>query len=413
MRSRVSCASAQSDPTASDISTALEISKRCRDVKPSWDVRADAVDSRAVRYCWAVLGWVALACAASAPQPKATAHKHEAAAEVAFPPTGPIELRAANTPPEGTLYRVFTSYQGRSEVTEGAHGEPKTVDEKTSVEIDYRQMPVATPTTDEIAFSLVLEALNRRTRMSPPGSEHLIELGDDRLRVQVDNKVQTDLRGAQPKQNLTPRTVLGKPFALLVDDAFGNPKGITLSGLPAAKKMLSTLPLRDSLGYLQIGFPNKAISPGDTWHAKRFFANPIGKLGLAIDVELRLVGFERVDEAPCAHVVLRSSQDGTNVPSEAGFKFDEVHYQLMGDAWLDLSNGQVARARIEDVAAVSFQKSASASPMRVRMRYQGVSALTRLDDMPAATTWADGHKRFSAVNENRPNAPAGGAPGRY
>jgi hypothetical protein len=357
---------------------------------------------------------MALACASSVPE-HTSGPAHHASANIEFPPTGPVELHAAPAPAEGTLYQILVTYEGRSELTElksAGRNEPQTVDEKTALQIDYRQMPVPTPSGD-LASTLLLEALMRRTRLTPPGKEHLLEAGDDRLRTQFDDKVDVDLRGAQPKQNLTPRTVLGKPFALLVDDAFGNPKGITLSGLPAAKKMLSTLPLRDSLGYLQIGFPNKAISPGDTWHAKRFFANPIGKLGLAIDVELRLVGFERVDEAPCAHVVLRSSQDGTNVPSEAGFKFDEVHYQLMGDAWLDLSNGQVARARIEDVAAVSFQKSASASPMRVRMRYQGVSALTRLDDMPAATTWADGHKRFSAVNENRPNAPAGGAPGRY
>src|SRR5258706_14696631 len=63
-------------------------------------------------------------------------------------------------------------------------------------------MPVPTPTSAEIASSLVLEALNRRMRMSPPGEEHLIEIGDDRLRVQVNNKVETDLRGAQPQHDL-------------------------------------------------------------------------------------------------------------------------------------------------------------------------------------------------------------------
>jgi hypothetical protein len=340
---------------------------------------------------------VALACAASAPQPKATAHKHEAAAEVAFPPTGPIELRAANTPPEGTLYRVFTSYQGRSEVTEGAHGEPKTVDEKTSVEIDYRQMPVATPTTDEIAFSLVLEALNRRTRMSPPGSEHLIELGDDRLRVQVDNKVQTDLRGAQPKQNLTPRTFLGKPFALVVDDAYGNPKVITLHGIPPAKKMLATLPLREAIAYMQIGYPDRPVSGGDTWHGKRFFPNAIGKLGLALDVEYRLVGFERIDSVPCAHVSIHSRVDSTGVKSEIGFDFSEVRYQLTGDAWLDLANGQVYSAQIEDISAVLYRKTAVAVPAQVRMRYEGRSTLQRLESLSTETTWADGSKKFSAV----------------
>ena len=94
--------------------------------------------------------------------------------------------------------------------------------------------------------------------------------------------------------------------------------------------------------------------------------------------------------------MLRSRQDGTDVPSEAGFKFEEVHYHLSGDAWLDMATGQVARARIEDVAAVAFHKT-GATPVHARMRYQGLSELTRLSDLPGSATWADGRKRFSAV----------------
>jgi hypothetical protein len=325
---------------------------------------------------------------------------------MAFPPMGPIELRPTNAPPEGTLYQVLMSYEGRTEITDerpGAGGEnSQSVDEKVALEVDFRQMPVPTPTTDEIASSLLLEALKRDMKMAPPGAEHILEIGDDRLRVQMNDKVETDLRGAQPKQDLTPRTVIGKSFALLVNDAHGNPKGVTLRGLPTAKKMFSTLPLRESLAYVQIGFPDRPVSPGDTWHAKRFFPNPIGKLGLAVDVEMRLVGFERIGEAPCARVVLRSQVDATNVPSEIGFTFEEVRYQLAGDAWLDLATGEIAAARIEDVAAVSYKKTATAMPGRARMRYEGRAALQRLDSLPASTTWADGSKRFSAVKEDRP-----------
>jgi len=352
-----------------------------------------------VKLRWAALGWVALACASGAPAPEHASNAAKAAesAEIAFPPTGPVDLRPAGSPHEGTLYQLLMSYEGRTEVSEDRPGasEDRTrmVDEKVSLQIDYREMPVATPTSAEIASSLVL----RRMRMSPPGEEHLIEIGDDRLRVQVNNKVETDLRGAQPKQDLTPRTVLGKSFALVLDDALGNPKVITIRGIPPAKKMLVTLPLRESLGYLQIGYPDHPVSPGDTWHAKRFFPNPIGKLGLAVDVELRLVGFERLGEAPCARVVLRSFVDAKDVNSEVGFAFDEVRLQLTGDAWLDLETGQVAAARIEDVAAVSYHKTAAAIPARVRMRYESRSALQRLDSLAASATWADGTKRFSAV----------------
>jgi hypothetical protein len=37
-------------------------------------------------------------------------------------------------------------------------------------------------------------------------------------------------------------------------------------------------------------------------------------------------------------------------------------------------------------------------PARVRMRYEGRSALKRLDSLPGSTHWADGSKRFGAVN---------------
>ena len=95
--------------------------------------------------------------------------------------------------------------------------------------------------------------------------------------------------------------------------------------------------------------------------------------------------------------MLRSFVDGKDVKSEVGFTFDEVRLQLNGDAWLDLETGQVAAARIEDVAAVSYHKTAAAIPARVRMRYESRSALQRLDSLAASTTWADGTKRFSAV----------------
>jgi hypothetical protein len=370
-----------------------------------------------VKHRWVVLGWVALACASSTPEPKATPAPVRRAAprEIAFPPTGPVELRPENAPADGTLYQLLMDTEGRSEVTTegpGSH-DSQTVDEKTSLEIDYRQMPVAPPGPGDLASSLVLEALKRRLRMAPPGKEQLLEIGDDRLRTSVDDKVNTDLRGAQPKENLTPRELIGKPFALVVVDASANLKGFALHGVPPAKKMLSTLPLRESLGYLQIGYPDRPVSAGDTWHAKRYLPNPVGKLGLGIDIEMRLVGFERMGDAPCAHVSLRAKLETTNVATDTGLTLDEVHYHLSGDAWLDLASGQLEQARIEDDAAVAYRRTALAVPTRVRMRYGGRSGLQRLDELPGGVTWADGSKRFSAVDENRPNAPAGGAKGRY
>ncbi len=395
MRRRVSCASAQSESTATDISIYLEISKSRAEVNRK-------LDSAPVRRGWIVAGWLVLACASGTPAPtEHTSEKHAAGGDASFPPHGPVDLRPANAPAEGTLYQVLMSYDGRSEVADdrkGATAEAQTLDERTSLELDFRQVPVPAPPGD-LAFSLVLEALKRRTRIMPPGTEHVIELGEDRLRVSRNDKVETDLRGAQPKHDLTPRALLGKSFALVVTDAFGTTKGVSVRGAPAAKRLLGTLPLRETLSYVQIAYPDRPVSPGDTWRATRYFPNPIGRLGLAVDVELRLVGFERIGDAPCARVSLRASQDAKKVTSVQGFEFDEVRYQLEGDAWLDLATGQVAAARIEDASAIAYHKVAAAIPTRVRMRYEGRSALQRLESLPVGpnATWADGSKRFSAV----------------
>ena len=54
--------------------------------------------------------------------------------------------------------------------------------------------------------------------------------------------------------------------------------------------------------------------------------------------------------------------------------------------------------RIEDVAAVEHHRTnESLIPARVRMRYNGRSALERLDQLPDDGHWADGTKRFEAV----------------
>jgi hypothetical protein len=114
--------------------------------------------------------------------------------------------------------------------------------------------PVATPTAGDFASSLELDALRRRMNRMPPGGERGLEVGDDRVRTLNGDKIEIDLRGAQPKGDLTPRSLLNRPFALLVNDASGNPKSVTLRGIPSAKRMLASLPIRESVAWLQLAF---------------------------------------------------------------------------------------------------------------------------------------------------------------
>jgi hypothetical protein len=343
----------------------------------------------------------ALACSSTDPSSAKRGAARAHGAETPFPPVGPISLAARPAPADGALFQLVIYYEGRAEATFSgprAFDEPQTTNELMQLELDYRQLPVAAPSQDDLASSLVLDALRRRLQMSPPGSLHSIEAGDDRVRTSRDEKIEVDLRGAQPKGDMTPRTLLNKPFALLVTDRNGSSKGVTLRGIPSARKMLASLPLREVIAYMQVARPEEPISPGATWSAKRFLASPIGRLGVAADVEYRLVGFEKIEEVPCARISVRAQRDDMNAPSELGFTFEQVRIELAGDAWVELDTGLVRLFRIEDLAAVSYERKGSGTTgAKMRSRYETRASLQRLDLKTTTGSWADGTKRFADV----------------
>lgn len=349
----------------------------------------------------------ALACSsAEGPAPEEAPEPVSPSPELVFPPQGAVELRFSPPPAEGALYQLLLKYEGRTEVAptgDHADRDAEVVDELLQLELDYRQMPVAAGSADDVASSLLLDAVRRRLRTAPPGTVHTIELADDRMRVVVNEKVEVDLRGAQPKGDITPRVLLNRPFALLVSDRFGNPKGVTLRGIPSAKKMMSSIPLRETLGYLQISFPERAVSAGDTWTAKRYFASPAGRVGIGVDVEYRLVGFEKIEGVPCAHISLRAAREEEKVKSALGFTFDSVRLQLIGDAWVALDSGLVEMVRLQDAVAVSYNRGTPGSiPARIRMRYESRATLQRLNlETTAKLAWADGTKRFIDVEKGK------------
>jgi hypothetical protein len=93
------------------------------------------------------------------------------------------------------------------------------------------------------------------------------------------------------------------------------------------------------------------------------------------------------------------AKDEEKAPSEFGFTFEQVRFELEGDAWVALGSHELQMMRLEDIAAVSYRRTTGANPASVRMRYSGRASLQRLD---VATTsklpWADGTKRFADVN---------------
>jgi hypothetical protein len=352
-----------------------------------------------------------LACGTDEPARKIEPAKAEAASDTPFPPHGPVDLRYAPPPAEGTLFQLQVKYEGRTEVQdEGPLGrDPELLDEQLQLELDYRQLPVAAPTSANFASSLELDALRRRVSRIPPGGERGLEVGDDRIRTLTDDKIDIDLRGAQPKGDLTPRSLLNRPFALLVTDARGNPESVTLRGIPSAKRMLASLPIRESVAWVQVAFPDHPVTAGATWTGKRYLANPVGRLGVGVDIEYRLVGFERVDGVPCAHISLRAKKDEAKAPSEFGFTFDQLRFDVEGDAWIALASHELRALRLEDISAVSYRRTTGANPASVRMRYTGRASLQRLDVATTANLrWADGTKRFADVNATGHALKSGG-----
>ena len=343
---------------------------------------------------------IALACSADEPARKPEPRQPARTYDGSFPPQGPIVLRPAPPPAEGTLYQLQMKYEGRSELLreDSRTDKPETLDELLLFELDYRQIAVAPPDSDSYASSLLLDALRRKTRVAPPGAEIGLEIADDRIPTQSGEKIDIDLRGAQPKGDLTPRSVLSRPFALLVTDARGNPNGVTLRGIPSAKRLLASLPIRESIAWVQVGFPEGPVSAGATWTAKRFLPNPIGRLGAGVEIKHRLVGFEIVDGVPCARISLRAKQDSENAPSEFGFTFEQLRIELSGDAWIALGSSEVQMLRLEDIAAVAYKRTIGGAAARFRARYQGRASLQRLDVATTASMpWADGTKRFAEV----------------
>ena len=81
------------------------------------------------------------------------------------------------------------------------------------------------------------------------------------------------------------------------------------------------------------------------------------------------------------------------------FSFDQLRFELEGDAWVGLTTGEVQMLRLEDIAAVSYKRTTGTHPANIRSRYEGRAALARLNVATTSKlTWADGAKRFAEVS---------------
>jgi hypothetical protein len=265
-------------------------------------------------------------------------------------------------------------------------------EESQLLELEYTELPAGG--APQSAWLARLDALHFRQRQRGPDLDREIELGADRLRITAGKKVQLDLRGAQPRGDLTPRKLLGQPFLLVADDARGEPAALQPLGVPVARQFLRELPVQEALVFSRLPLPAEAVAAGARWSAPRFPPNAIGAVGLRLDVDYQLAGFADCQGQRCALVAIRAEVGGESVKSASGFAFDRARASLRGEASVELESSRLVRMVIADDARVAYTRGSAPTRVEHRLRYKGRLVLERRAAGPDPETWMDGSTRF-------------------
>lgn len=316
-------------------------------------------------------------------RPDATALPLDAPASFPFRP-----------PPGGEAsYRLVVEYGGEEEIsTAGAMRAPTRIETSDLFELEYRELGVKGHAD---VLRVALDGLHSRHAQADPKAEREVELADDRIRTLADTKVVLDLRGAQPKEDLTPRKVLGHVFGVLRLDAQGSVVGMQPQGEPVARRFLEDLPLLRVLSYARPALPAQPVSVGARWTASRLPVTPAGDVGLLLPVEYTLAGFQRLEGVACAWLSIHAAVDGENVPSAAGFSFERVLASLDGEAWVELATSRIRLLKVQDEVRAAYSMGRDPAPVvQHRLRHRTRLALELRDPAARPARWADGSERF-------------------
>jgi len=237
-----------------------------------------------------------LACTVASPTPPPVPQA-PAAAEALQPTL--VGGRADLTLPakDGSTYRIVASLEGESGIQaigDDPSGAWRDQRDSSDLELVYHAVPAPRPPPGERGAALVLDALRHRTIYTVPGSPAVrgeLELADDRLRTIEGEDVAIDLRGAQPREGLTPRMLLDRSFGLLRQDLAGRVVALAPQGLPPAKRFLRPLELRPAIEAAQLRRPTEPVAVGASWSGAYFPLIPAGRLGLRLDATWEFTGF--------------------------------------------------------------------------------------------------------------------------
>lgn len=312
-------------------------------------------------------------------------------------PDAAVLLRPAELPAEGVPYHLVLRSEGQQQMTMSSLVEqPEPSAQEINLELDFREIPAPAGAADAESVLLVMDAMHHHQIASgQPPRDGEVELANDRLRVMSQKKAGLDLRGAQPKEELTPRVVLGKVFAILRPSVEDDRVVATIRGTPPARKFLKPFGLHEVLRWTRVGLPDTEVRAGSTWVMPRFPVNPAGGVGLELPIHYELVGFQTVDGVPCAWIRITSDLDAPDIASAGGLKFERVTAKVSGEAYVELGSRLVRRLVLEDEVRAAWKAGRAAATMETRIRYRTRTELSRREsDDTTIERWADGTKPF-------------------
>jgi hypothetical protein len=189
--------------------------------------------------------------------------------------------------------------------------------------------------------------------------------------------------------------MLDRIFGVIVHDSTGNPIKVSRKGVPAVRRYLTKLPMLTGIAYAIVPLPEDPIKTGSHWTAVRFPVSRAGKLGLKLNIEYSVAGFDVLDGVSCALIRLRADERGAGVASAAGFTFDRVNATLTGTAWVEVETSRLRRVVLEDTIRATWTTGDGlATTTTYRVRHESQLEIRLRSPGKEPSHWADGSKRF-------------------
>jgi hypothetical protein len=309
---------------------------------------------------------------------------------------GPILLPYRGPVGSGTAYRLSLEIEGeRASRNPSNSDQRRQFRERHTLEAEIRQLPVAGSDSENSMFLAGLDGFLYSQETQPPPSKREIELGNDRLRIVINDETSIDNRGNRVTGPLEPRMLINRIFGVITHDPSGNPIRLSSRGAPAARQFMNQIPILGAIAYAMISLPPDPITPGSRWTGARIPPSRSGELGLSLTVNYSLAGFELYEGVRCAMILLDASINQDDFTSITGHRFDRVDATLDGKAWVELENSLIRRVILSDQIRVRWAGPGDPkTATKHRIQHATQLELALRNPKKKSKKWSDGTPRF-------------------